>query len=205
VGAKWRVLWRGARGAAPRRAANALADSPPRPCCPLRPCAQNAEHLASLCPHSCATCTIKCEDTDVSCGNWAKGGQCKSNAGFMLKACPTSCGLCTPTCQDANTDCAGWMASGACADNAEFMHKHCPVTCGVCRDECKDTHDDCPGWAADGQCHKNPGFVLKTCPGSCEVCSASVCDDKNATQCAIWGETECTVNAGAMMRDCPKT
>merc|ERR1719164_259212 len=108
----------------------------------------------------------------------------------MLKACPTSCGLCSPTCKDVHEDCAGWTSAGACAENPDFMLKHCPVSCGVCRDECKDTHNDCPGWAAAGQCHSNPGFVLKTCPHSCEVCAATVCEDKNATQCEIWGETE---------------
>ena len=89
--------------------------------------------------------------------------------------------------------------------NPNFMLKHCPVSCGVCRDECVDTHNDCPGWANAGQCHENPGFTLKTCPSSCEVCQATVCEDKNATQCAIWGETECANNPGAVMRDCPKT
>ena len=48
-------------------------------------------------------------------------------------------------------------------------------------------------------------YTLKTCPGSCEVCEATVCEDKNATQCAIWGERECADNPGAVMRDCPKT
>ena len=62
-----------------------------------------------------------------------------------------------------------------------------------------------PGWAKAEQCHKNPGYTLKTGPKSCEVCKANVCEDKNATQCAIWGETECANNPGAVMRDCPKT
>ena len=87
----------------------------------------------------------------------------------------------------------------------DFMLKHCPVSCGVCRSECTDTHNDCPGWAADGQCHKNPGFTLKSCPKSCEVCQATTCEDKNQTQCEIWGEAECANNQGAVMRDCPKT
>lgn len=214
----------------------------------------NADHLATLCPHSCATCTITCKDTEDACGSWAKEGHCKSNSAYMLKACPTSCGLCSPVCQDVDNDCPGWTASGACGDNPEFMLKHCPVSCGVCRTECKDTHDDCPGWVADGACHKNPGagartlmdglpeqplpskrglsridpllgvqlavgcgpmthlrvctspagFVLKTCAASCEVCDATVCDDKNSTQCEIWGEAECANNPGAVMRDCPK-
>ena len=85
------------------------------------------------------------------------------------------------------------------------MLKHCPVSCGVCRDECKDTHNDCPGWATAGQCHDNPGFTLKTCSASCEVCQANACEDKNATQCEVWGEAECLANPGAVMRDCPKT
>ena len=58
---------------------------------------------------------------------------------------------------------------------------------------------------ARSQCHKNPGFTLKSCPNSCEVCGANLCEDKNATQCEIWGEAECAHNPGAVMRDCPKT
>ena len=49
------------------------------------------------------------------------------------------------------------------------------------------------------------GFVLAKCPAACEVCESAVCEDKNATQCAIWGEAECTANPGAVLRDCPKT
>ena len=40
---------------------------------------------------------------------------------------------------------------------------------------------------------------------SCQVCEKSICEDKNATQCAIWGETECNANPGAVLRECPKT
>jgi hypothetical protein len=86
---------------------------------------QNAEYLLTLCAHSCGTCTMECEDTDVSCSNWAKNGDCSTNAGFMLKACPTSCGLCTPTCKDMEDDCESWRDSGACSDNPEYMHKYC--------------------------------------------------------------------------------
>ena len=85
------------------------------------------------------------------------------------------------------------------------MLKHCPVSCGVCKETCVDTHNDCPGWALDDQCNKNPGFVLKTCPHSCQVCEANVCEDKNATQCEIWGKVECEANPAAVMRDCPQT
>ena len=34
---------------------------------------------------------------------------------------------------------------------------------------------------------------------------ATTCEDKNSTQCEIWGESECLANPGAVMRDCPKT
>ena len=43
------------------------------------------------------------------------------------------------------------------------------------------------------------------CPNSCQVCEANTCEDKNATQCAIWGEVECNANPGAVLRECPKT
>lgn len=232
---------------------------------------ENAEHLSTLCPHSCGTCSILCNDTDVSCPSWAMAGNCKANPGFMLKACPTSCGLCTPKCVDSENDCPGWTTAGACSDNPSFMLQHCPVSCGVCRDECKDRHNDCPGWAAAGQCHSSerttglepihpprgrttglqPTATWPTIPlpharstrsqpvqmrGSCSPCaprrarfarlpsaripmcgsplpcsrllchsSVSLCSVPQATQCAIWGEKECTDNPGAVMRDCPKT
>lgn len=84
----------------------------------------NSEYLAVLCPHSCGTCTLTCEDTDVSCSAWAKNGDCTTNAGFMLKACPTSCGLCTPACKDVHEDCAGWTSAGACAENPDVSNMH---------------------------------------------------------------------------------
>ena len=129
-----------------------------------------------------------CKDTETACGDWAKKGECEKNPGSMLKLCPTSCGLCMPTCRDLHGNCESWMHSGACGENPGFMLKTCPVSCGVCRDSCADTHNDCPGWASDGQCFENPGYTLKTCPNSCQVCEATICEDKNATQCAIWGE-----------------
>ena len=93
----------------------------------------NAEHLSTLCPHSCATCTITCNDTETACGDWAKAGHCKSNPGFMLKACPTSCGLCTPTCHDVHDDCPGWTASGACGDNVRALN---PAPSPACSPAC---------------------------------------------------------------------
>ena len=100
--------------------AHTRAFAQPGSVCCLRAC----RYLSLLCPHSCGTCTHKCEDGDVSCGNWAKGGQCKSNAQFMNSKCPTSCGLCTPTCKDIHEDCMTWMHAGACGDNPLFMLKH---------------------------------------------------------------------------------
>ena len=38
-----------------------------------------------------------------------------------------------------------------------------------------------------------------------QVCEANTCEDRNSTQCEIWGEAECANNPGAVMRDCPKT
>merc|ERR1719198_735138 len=70
----------------------------------------NAEHLATLCPHSCATCTLACEDKEVACKDWALKGECKKNPKSMFSLCPTSCGLCTPACKD-------WALKGECKKN----------------------------------------------------------------------------------------
>ena len=65
----------------------------------------NAEHVKSICPHSCGVCSLMCGDRDESCAAWAKQGECKENPGHMMKECPTSCGLCSPKCIDVHTDC----------------------------------------------------------------------------------------------------
>jgi hypothetical protein len=46
-----------------------------------------------------------------------------------------------------------------------------------------------------------------TLPWACprQVCEANTCEDRNSTQCEIWGEAECANNPGAVMRECPKT
>ena len=69
--------------------------------------------------------------------------------------------------------------------------------CGV-----PTSDESCPNWARDGGCHQNAGAVLKACGKSCDL---ETCEDKNSTQCAIWGEEQCAVNPGAMLRECPKT
>ena len=183
------------------------------------------------CPLSCGVCTHTCNDTDPSCGSWAKQGECEENHESMLRVCPTSCGLCTPECKDLSDECAGWGAAGECNENPEFMIRTCPVTCEACKSTCRDTHSDCPGWTADGECYQvppappwldavarfpcmladrrpcssqNPGFMYKTCPLSCGVCDGAMCADGNATQCEIWRESgECLNNPLAVMKECP--
>ena len=144
--------------------------------------------MALNCPLSCGICTHTCNDTDVSCGAWAKAGECDTNHEAMLRLCPTSCGLCTPICKDLSDECSGWGAAGECNANPEFMIRNCPVTCEACKSTCRDLHSDCPGWTADGECYNNAGFMFKTCPLSCGVCEDQKCLDGNSTQCQIWAE-----------------
>ena len=74
---------------------------------------------------------------------------------------------------------------------------------------CLDKHNDCPQWAAAGQCNDNTAYMMKTCPNSCHLCDAekhgtSACEDRDHTQCLIWGEQECDVNPLALLTTCPK-
>tara|TARA_B110001452_G_scaffold184671_1_gene155277 strand:+ start:3513 stop:3851 length:339 start_codon:yes stop_codon:yes gene_type:complete len=48
--------------------------------------------------------------------------------------------------------------------------------------------------------------MTRECPLSCGVCDGdSLCEDKNKTQCQIWGEWECSNNSQAVARDCMAT
>ena len=69
-----------------------------------------------------------------------------------------------------------------------------------------------PGATAAGHTHAQPHFefdrmsALQAVPRSprVQVCSGLACEDKNRTQCLIWGEEECQTNPGALMRECPQ-
>ena len=81
----------------------------------------NAEHVRTICPHTCGACTHVCSYLDTSCPQWAQAGECKSSAEYMLTNCPTSCGLCAPKCADVHVDCNHWQKEGACESNPGFM------------------------------------------------------------------------------------
>lgn len=85
------------------------------------------KYMAEVCPLSCGTCTHSCNDTDVSCGSWAKEGECETNPDAMLRLCPTSCGLCTPECKDLKEECPGWGASGECNESGPAGLQSCLV------------------------------------------------------------------------------
>ena len=72
-----------------------------------------------------------CGDSDESCANWAKSGECDKSE-VVKKKCPHSCSLCNHRCRDTNDQCPQWADGGQCDTNLEFMYKECPVSCGVC-------------------------------------------------------------------------
>jgi hypothetical protein len=140
-----------------------------------------------------------CNDNDVSCANWAKGGECTKD--HVRKLCPHSCSICTHICRDTDTQCPQWKDSGECENNMDFMYNSCPVSCGVCKVTCYDKDASCPAWARDGECQKNKGLYT-TCPVSCGTCT-EVCLDKH-NDCPSWAaDGQCGTNAGFMLKTCP--
>jgi len=171
---------------------------------------KNADFMKKTCPHSCSACHHLCRDAEEGCRGWAEGGQCTENPDYMFKTCPTSCGLCKAKCYDKepNDVCGQWARAGECQKNPAILST-CPVACGLCTSMCLDKHNDCPQWAAAGQCNDNTAYMMKTCPNSCHLCDAekhgtSACEDRDHTQCLIWGEQECDVNPLALLTTCPK-
>lgn len=167
----------------------------------------NGDHVKTVCPHSCATCTLVCGDLDESCGTWAKEGECASSPEYMHKNCPTSCGFCSPKCADLHPECSSWAVDGQCEQNPGFMTLNCAVACGICTSGCKDRENDCPGWAREGECKSNPGHLLKTCPVSCGISKChSNCADRNQSACIAWSlDDQCAHNPEFMLDECPMT
>ena len=98
-----------------------------------------------------------CNDKSVSCGAWAKDGECTGkNAEYLAILCPHSCATCQLTCEDTDVSCGAWAKQGDCKSNAGFMLKACPTSCGLCTPTCKDVHADCEGWTRSGACGDNP-------------------------------------------------
>lgn len=60
-----------------------------------------------------------CNDSDESCANWAKAGQCEGN--HVKEMCPHSCAVCSHTCRDSHVMCAAWKDAGECKRNLGYM------------------------------------------------------------------------------------
>lgn len=170
---------------------------------------ENNVFMTAKCPLSCEVCNNVCRDVEESCIDWAKDGQCKANPTYMAKSCPTSCGICKEKCYDKEPGdkCGEWAREGECKKNPAIISQ-CPVSCGACSSMCIDRNSNCPQWAAAGDCSNNTGYMLRECSHSCKVCTdekgISTCEDRQISQCLIWGEQECNVNPGSMYRTCPR-
>ena len=169
------------------------------------------------CPHSFSICPHTCRDEEEQCAAWADNGQCEENIDYMYKHCSASCGVCKTLCYDKDPACPAWARQGECKKNKD-LHVTCPESCDVCTEMCLDRHNDCPQWAAAGQCSSNTAYMFHECPNSCQLCDVETkplewapdqtlqnahCADRDRLQCLIWGSHQCSVNPGAMMRDCP--
>ena len=81
-------------------------------------------------------------DSDPSCPNWARDGECQKNPAFMSSTCAKSCAGKLPKqfkddelanllddVVDLEPHCATWAAQGECANNPTFMAASCARSC----------------------------------------------------------------------------
>jgi len=93
-----------------------------------------------------------CRDTNPSCGDWSRAGECDNNHAFMSVSCRKACALCVENataveavaCSDASPahDCQYWSTMGQCDENAAFMHKNCAKACGLCKEPAAEDEAD---------------------------------------------------------------
>jgi len=129
-----------------------------------------------------------CVDSNPSCEQWARSGECFKNEAFMRSNCRASCHECNGGkpkpkklggCEDTNDNCATWAAIGECDSNPGYMLEQCPVTCKMCQsdtcfDERKDCADRCKGgvesnYSATLKCYYEPQ-LLDECAWTCGAC-----------------------------------
>jgi prolyl 4-hydroxylase len=131
---------------------------------------------------------LTCVDSDESCDQWAKSGECDRNPAFMHRQCRAACHICKSgkpkpkrvgACEDSNANCATWAAIGECQSNPGYMLQQCPVTCKMCQSEsCRDELDDCAArcrgpaesnFSESLRCYYEPELVEK-CAWTCGAC-----------------------------------
>lgn len=143
-----------------------------------------------------------CNDSDESCANWAKAGECEKQP-HIKEACPHSCAVCPHICRDEHMMCTAWKDAGQCKANFDYMAKHCSASCGLCKTRCYDKEPACLDWARNGECSKNTD-LLTLCPESCGVCT-DLCLDK-AEDCPFWAASgACANNPSFMLKECPNS
>ena len=137
---------------------------------------------------------MHCTDSNDSCAEWARSGECAKNPAYTLKECPNSCGVCGdhthaksthPTRREAERKLL--TSRSACADvdrlqcliwgehecdvNPLALLQTCPKTCGACTLSCADKSKDCEGWAKANKCESDKLFMHPNCPFSCGICA----------------------------------
>ena len=160
--------------------------------------------IASLALGASATIGF-CNDKDVSCGSWARDGECEGDNNEHVKnICPHSCGVCSIICSDRHESCADWAKQGECKSAPDYMMKECSTSCGLCSPKCIDLSPDCNHWFKEGECASNAHFMNMQCPVSCGVCKPA-CKDTH-DDCPGWAkEGECVNNPGHTLKACPSS
>jgi len=181
-------------------------------------CSKKSDYMLSNCTKTCFNCTntIKCEDKDPMCAQWAMQGKCKSDPGTMMTQCTQSCLGCTadPVCSNVDSQCDYYATTGECSKNPVWMYRNCWKSCVNCSSPhvCANVKDDalCEVWAANGECSFNPVYMLSNCRLSCTRCKAleygrPKCINAlfNDSTCLMWTQrNECTNNPGFMLKYC---
>ena len=47
------------------------------------------------CPVACGQCRVRCDNNHVSCGAWARRGECRKNPEYMEIYCSKACSTCS--------------------------------------------------------------------------------------------------------------
>ncbi|BFZ00439.1 hypothetical protein BsWGS_03478 [Bradybaena similaris] len=176
-------------------------------------CVVNAQWMFSNCRKSCAYCDVEtvvfggnatdgdednmvCENTNPTCEDWARSGECESNPSWMIPNCRQACNKCDDgKCKNLYDDvqCQIWAQKLECLTNTDWMGKNCAKACG--RGICEGT---------------DPSVASTTSmPGKSSTTSSSVTSapcrnlHKSSTECDVWAKNDhCNINPGWMRKNC---
>ncbi|CAG5130359.1 unnamed protein product, partial [Candidula unifasciata] len=182
-------------------------------------CAVNAKWMQAKCRKSCAMCdqevtdsdeedakddedNMVCENTDPSCENWARNGECERNPSWMISNCRQACNKCDDgTCKNFYDDiqCQIWAQKLECMVNSDWMSKHCAKACG--RGLCEGMQPDLE--TVTPSVGRKQTVAPTTRTGHSATCRNMHSSD---TECDIWASNDhCNINPSWMQKNCAKS